>query len=156
MNIQSTSKATRHIICCADKIRHASTKLLSPTKKAKHLGTEIWVYHHLLKNQVVYSLTKALNVRLTSNRLKSSSLSIDPSSPKKISSNTHHYRTTPHSAKSRSTASRPFRERSAKTTGTRWHESTSMTPPVPAPSDYPSSKSCASTASGTSTNGTTR
>jgi hypothetical protein len=37
-------------------------KLAKPKKRKPEHGQQIYVYHHLQKNQIVYSLTKALNV----------------------------------------------------------------------------------------------
>ena len=37
-------------------------KLAKPNKRKPEHGQHIYVYHHLQKNQIVYSLTRALNV----------------------------------------------------------------------------------------------
>lgn len=156
MNVRPTSDTVRHVICTAQRIRHTSTTALSHVKKAKQPepGKEIWVYHHFQKNQVVYSLTKALNVRPSTNYLRICSSAIIYIFLPQTSSSKHYYRTTPPCANSPLTAKRPSPEPSARTTGTRSQKSAFNK--FPLPSAFPSSKNCASIANGTNTNGMTR
>ena len=59
-----STRSTKNVVQAASKaskVRHAAVKSGSPNNT--ELGREIFVYNHLQTNQVVYSLTKGVNVR---------------------------------------------------------------------------------------------
>jgi Transcriptional regulation of mitochondrial recombination len=134
MNARSTTDLARHAILPIGGVRyaiytirgarHASTAPIPPPLE---YGRQIFVYNHLQKNHVVYSLTRALKVF-------------------PFSSNSCFYltndaanRTTNPSANYPSTAKKPSREPSAKTSG---HPSQhSPSPPHPSGSQF--TKNCA-------------
>ncbi|TVY88683.1 Uncharacterized protein LAWI1_G007605 [Lachnellula willkommii] len=57
MNVRPTTDLARHALLTIRGARHASTV---PETPKLELGRQIFVYNHLQKNHVVYSLTKAL------------------------------------------------------------------------------------------------
>ena len=65
MSARTTSDLVRHAVRTANSARHASTTTVPKKKRPNpEHGRQIFVYNHLQTNQVVYSLTKSLNVRL--------------------------------------------------------------------------------------------
>ena len=59
MNVRPTTDLARHAILVIRGARHAST---APELPKLELGRQIFVYNHLQRNHVVYSLTKTLKV----------------------------------------------------------------------------------------------
>ncbi len=132
------------------------------TPRPEH-GQQIFVFNHLQKNHVVYSLTRAMNVYcplflspFLSPFPLFNPLQLLTPSPwfsfiEQYADETLENRTTQPSLNSPSTARNPSPLPSAKTSGTPSH--TSNFPPAPATSVSPPSKSCASIARDTNLNG---
>jgi hypothetical protein len=117
MSARATADIARHVICTTTKVRHASTTTAlarpKPGKKIKPVhGQQIFVYSHFQTNQVVYSLTKSLNVCFVPllSVIITPCLTYTPLS----------YRTMTLSANSPSTAKRRSPGPCAKTSGPRW------------------------------------
>lgn len=61
MRTKDTKKVAQMASKAVSKAGHRPVKPSSPPKES-NLGRQIFIYHHLQTNQVVYSLTKAVKV----------------------------------------------------------------------------------------------